>query len=41
MWSEIEFGNLEYGFGVAFALVFIGAISVYTIHKTGGKGYVW
>ena len=41
MWSEIEFGNVEYGFGIAFALVFISAISVYTIHRIGGKGYVW
>lgn len=41
MWSEIEFGNVEYGFGIAFALVFISAISVYVIHRIGGKGYVW
>jgi ABC-type sulfate transport system permease component len=41
MWSEIEFGNVEYGFGIAFALVLISASAVYTIHRIGGKGYVW
>jgi molybdate transport system permease protein len=41
MWVEIEFGNVEYGFGIAFALVLISAVSVYTIHRIGGKGYVW
>lgn len=41
MWVEIEFGNIEYGFGIAFALVLISALSVYAIHRIGGKGYVW
>lgn len=41
MWSEIEFGNVEYGFGIAFALVLISALSVYAIHRIGGRGYVW
>ena len=41
MWVEIEFGNIEYGFGIAFALVLISAASVYAIHRIGGKGYVW
>jgi len=41
MWSEIEYGNVEYGFGIGFALVAIGAVSVYAIHRIGGKGYVW
>jgi len=41
MWVEIEFGNVEYGFGIAFALVLISAVSVYAIHCIGGKGYVW
>ena len=41
MWVEIESGNLEYGFGIAFALVIISAASVYAIHRIGGKGYVW
>ncbi|NQT86889.1 ABC transporter permease, partial [bacterium] len=41
MWSEIEYGNVEYGFGIGFALVAISAVSVYTIHRIGGKGYVW
>jgi molybdate transport system permease protein len=38
---EIESGNLEYGFGIAFALVIISAFCVYAIHRIGGKGYVW
>jgi len=41
MWSEIEFGNVEYGFGIAFALVAVSAVSVFAIHRLGGKGYVW
>jgi molybdate transport system permease protein len=41
MWSEIEYGNVEYGFGIGFALVAISAVSVYAIHRIGGKGYVW
>ncbi len=41
MWAEIEFGNVEYGFGIAFALVLTSALSVYAIHRIGGKGYVW
>jgi len=40
MWSQIEYGNVEYGFAVGFTLVFISAISVYTIHKLGGKIYL-
>ena len=40
MWSQIEYGNVEYGFAIGFALVFISAISVYTIHKLGGKIHV-
>jgi molybdate transport system permease protein len=41
MWSEIEYGNVEYGFAIGFALVAISAVSVYAIHRIGGKGYVW
>jgi len=41
MWADIEYGNIEYGFGIAFALVLISAISVFAIHRMGGKGYVW
>ena len=41
MWTAIEFGDIEYGFGLAFALVTISAASVYAIHRIGGKGYVW
>jgi len=41
MWADIEYGNVEYGFGIAFALVMISAVSVYTIHRIGGKGYLW
>lgn len=41
MWVEIEFGNVEYGFGIAFALVLVSAVCVYIIHRIGGKGYLW
>ena len=41
MWADIEYGNVEYGFGIAFALVLISGLSVYVIHRIGGKGYVW
>lgn len=41
MWSEIEFGNIEYGFGIAFTIVLISGLSVYAIHRLGGKGYIW
>lgn len=41
MWAQIEYGNVEYGFAVAFTLVLISAISVYTIHKLGGRTFVW
>ena len=41
MWADIEYGNVEYGFGIAFALVLISGLSVYAIHRTGGRGYVW
>ena len=41
MWSEIEYGNVEYGFGIAFVMVLISGISVYTLHRLGGRGYVW
>ena len=41
MWTAIEYGELEYGFGIAFALVAISGVSIYIIHRLGGKGYVW
>jgi molybdate transport system permease protein len=41
MWAEIENGNVEYGLGIAFALVLISGLSVYSIHRIGGKGYIW
>jgi len=41
MWAQIEYGNVEYGFAIGFTLVLISAISVYTIHKLGGKTFVW
>jgi molybdate transport system permease protein len=41
MWAAIEYGELEYGFGIAFALVTISGVSIYIIHRLGGKGYVW
>lgn len=41
MWVQIEYGNVEYGFAIGFVLVSVSAISVYAIHKLGGKGYLW
>jgi len=41
MWVQIEYGNVEYGFAIGFVLVAVSAVSVYAIHKLGGKGYVW
>ena len=41
MWTHIEYGQLEYGFGVAFILVLVSAVSVYLMHRLGGRGYVW
>jgi len=41
MWSQIEYGNVEYGAAIGFVLVFISAASVYAIHRLGGKTYVW
>jgi ABC-type sulfate transport system permease component len=41
MWTAIEYGDLEYGFGIAFALVIISAASIYIMHRLGGKGYIW
>lgn len=41
MWTEIEYGNVEYGFGIAFALALVSALCVYAIHRLGGRGFVW
>jgi len=41
VWAQVEFGNIEYGFALAFILVLIGGISVYVMHRIGAKGYVW
>lgn len=41
MWSHIEYGELEYGFGIAFVMVLVSAASVYSMHRLGGRGYVW
>lgn len=41
MWAEIEYGNVEYGFGIAFAMMLISGISVYAMHRIGGRGYLW
>ena len=41
MWVQIEYGNVEYGFAIGFVLVAVSAVSVYAIHKLGGKGYLW
>lgn len=41
VWAQVEFGNVEYGFALAFVLVIVGGISVYAMHRIGAKGYVW
>jgi len=41
VWAQVEFGNIEYGFALAFVLVLLGGISVYVMHRIGAKGYVW
>lgn len=41
IWAQIEFGNVEYGFALAFILVLIGGVSVYVMHRIGAKGYIW
>jgi ABC-type sulfate transport system permease component len=41
VWSQIEFGNVEYGFALAFMLVLIGGVSVFIMHRIGAKGYIW
>jgi molybdate transport system permease protein len=41
MWSQIEYGNMEYGFALGFTLVLVSAVSVYVIHRLGGKSYQW
>ncbi len=41
VWSQIEYGNVEYGFALAFMLVLIGGLSVYVMHRIGAKGYIW
>jgi ABC-type sulfate transport system permease component len=41
VWSQIEYGNVEYGFALAFVLVLIGGVSVYVMHRIGAKGYIW
>ncbi|MBN2040623.1 MAG: ABC transporter permease subunit [Spirochaetes bacterium] len=41
VWAQVEFGNIEYGFALAFVLVLIGGISVYIMHRIGAKGYIW
>jgi len=41
MWAEIEYGNVEYGFGIAFGMVLISGVSVYALHRIGGRGYLW
>ena len=41
VWAEVEYGNVEYGFALAFILVFIGGLSVYIMHRIGAKGYIW
>lgn len=41
VWSQIEYGNVEYGFALAYMLVLIGGVSVYVMHRIGAKGYIW
>ena len=41
VWAQIEFGNVEYGFALAYVLVFIGWISVFIMHRIGARGYIW
>jgi len=41
VWSQIEYGNVEYGFALAYVLVIIGGLSVYCMHRIGAKGYIW
>jgi molybdate transport system permease protein len=41
IWAELEYGNLELGMALGFALLAITALSVYALHRLGGKGYVW
>lgn len=41
VWSQIEYGNVEYGFALAFMLVLIGGVSVFIMHRIGAKGYIW
>ena len=41
IWAEVEYGNVEYGFAVAFTLVLIGGSCVYAMHRLGAKGYIW
>ncbi len=41
VWAQVEFGNIEYGFALAYVLVIVGGISVYIMHRIGAKGYVW
>ncbi len=41
VWAQVEYGNVEYGFALAFMLVLIGGLSVYVMHRIGAKGYIW
>ena len=41
VWAQIEYGNVEYGFALAFVMVALGGMAVYVMHRIGAKGYVW
>ena len=41
VWAQVEYGNVEYGFALAFILVLIGGGSVFVMHRIGAKGYIW
>lgn len=40
MWTEIEYGNLEYGFAIAFALATTSALGVFAVHLLGRRATV-
>ncbi len=41
VWAQVEYGNVEYGFALAFVLVLIGGAAVFLMHRIGAKGYIW
>jgi len=41
VWAQIEYGNVEYGFALAYVLVVFGAMAMYVMHRIGAKGHIW